>query len=170
MDPLALTVRINIIYHTFYILSVSRLIWIGWMLSDCCLVQSGFLSCVLKCGTNMSCRNPELAQPGGGGTSSQRSLGCRQCHPSPFWWYWHGGPVQSVDADHLGGAHRYHILSIASTLQLTRKSLMSEKRSLPLFVHRFFFSSSYSPAVACGERGSSPAAVRELTVLLHSSQ
>lgn len=31
-----------IIYHTFYILSLSRLTWIGWMLSDCCLVQSIF--------------------------------------------------------------------------------------------------------------------------------
>lgn len=161
---------INIIYHTFYISPVSRLTWIGWLLSDCCPVQSNFLSYVLKCGPNMSRRNSELAQPGGGGPRTQRSVGFRQCHPSTFYWLWRGEPVQSVDADRLGGTNWYHILSAASTSQLTHTRAQCQRGVFLCLSTRSFSSFSYPPAVACGERGSSSAAVQELPVLHLSGQ
>lgn len=128
-------------------------------------------------------RHPRLAGSGGVGAAAQCIVGPDQGHPPAFWQTWRQSPDQSFDADNLGGAHWYHVSAVLRCCPITylqTDSITDAHVSLSCVVKTHLTHGdllvllliilSHSPAMACGECGPSPGALRQQSLLHHSGQ
>lgn len=124
-------------------------------------------------------RHPRLAGSGGAGAASQCIVGPDQGHPPAFWQTWRERPDQPFDADNLGGAHWYHVSAVLRCFPITFLQTDAHARLRCMVKTHLTYGNSLVPllvifshpaAVACGERGPSPGALRQQSLLHHSSQ